>query len=158
MFFSLANRLRWGLITGCLEAGTFKTAACLEAMLVHARILHEFLYFPRPHRDTLHASDYVDDWESIRPDEPVEFKDARKLRTEEVCDAEANLRDYINKEIVHLTYTRRHPVAAWDFAKLARLMWRRVEAFARAVPRTLVDEKLLQEVHKHQHGFWTHPA
>ena len=151
MFFSLA---------GCLAAVKppidLQAIAYIEAFLTHARILHEFLYFPRPHPDTLHATDYLKDWERVKPDEPRDFQDGELLRVSPRKDLaedrpkKCSLRDYINKEVAHLAYTRTKGIRPWRIEAIAHLMWRPIKEFCEHVAR--------EEKDKLSNGFWERAA
>lgn len=111
--------------------------AMLESLLVHTRILHEMFYPVRPQKNTVIAQDYPGDWDSIKPPEPPEFQNAAVLRgstgskNPHQAQAPMRLKDYINKEIVHLTYDRiAVKQKGWLFKRIVELMFEPIGRFA----------------------------
>jgi len=156
MLFSLAAWLYKNATPGELT-----TKACLESFLVHARILDEFLYSPpkRVLADTQLARDYLTEWEKQRPDRPDDFKHAMRLRslpgqaTFQGDEQGIDLKEYINKEIVHLTYTRsEREVQSWLFMRIAHLMWEPIKNFSEVVAREEVCDHFRQSIAKHTQG------
>jgi hypothetical protein len=160
MFFSLATLLAWGEKSGELRFGSPRANAILEAFLVHARILDEFLYAEqrRVPQDTMLAQHYCAEWENRRPDPPGDFLDAASLRGLEEqkksgCSGPERLRDHINREIVHLGHSRKDVTQrGWRVMRIAHLMWgvtRRFCELAGEEADGTLSDKFWQRVRSH---------
>ena len=81
--------------------------ALIEAFLIHARILIEFLYKNKTHEDTVRASQYFTSdshWETSRPPKTKLLEDTEQAAHE---------------HLAHLTYTRLQGKKQWSFIEIA---------------------------------------
>jgi hypothetical protein len=98
--------------------------ALIESCTIHARALMAFLYPGARHPDDVLAEDFfvAGDWERQRPPAPPEFGPARNR---------------VNKEIAHLTYTRRAvtpEIKSWELVSLGNAILRIMDIFFGALP------------------------
>jgi len=102
--------------------------ALLESFVIHARIIIEFLYTKKPHKDTVIASQYFASdsfWENIRPEKTELLK-----TTVEAA----------HKELAHLTYTRLKGKKRWPYIKIANDIQAVLQVFCEKLPEDFIKE------------------
>ena len=97
----------------------------LEGLLLHARVLYDFLVH-NPKQDDISAQDYFDDSSDWK-------KTAEKLCPYLSADEKKNYKR-LNKKLAHLTYSRLTEDKDWDFKAIASELQTAWETFQSDLP------------------------
>ena len=111
-----------GLLKSPPKTNLVTKNARLESLLLHTRVVLDFFEHLRREQDDVLATDYGFPAETV----PVDHK----------------LRERLNKDLVHLTYSRQQRTGAaknWDLTRLLIPLLKRSAKFAEHVVRTRLD-------------------
>ena len=109
----------------------FPAMARLESFAVHARNLLDFYYDDKGIKDdvlAMHFFPTLNVWNDVRPRPPENL---------------ADLRERVNKQIAHLTYTRialPEEQRRWDYIGICEIVEKANRAFADAAPPGVLGE------------------
>ena len=136
MFASMAQALPGA--QQAVDAAQIRVNAFLEAFVIHARVLMDFMYDDKPWADDVVATNFFDT--------PEQWTDARKP-LEKLSEELQKVNGRAGKEVAHLTFARQEITAemkTWQYGKIAEELAALFNDFLARVPKEHLGPLLLR--------------